>query len=408
MPEEIKTKAKLTESFIKKLAYTGNKEKNERDVRWDTALDGFGIRIYPSGKKAFVISYWCNRTKRLKTIGDCGILTLEQARDRARRDLVGLLDGVDPLAARDLNRESGTFAEFAESFLERYTKPHTPSNFPTIYSRIHKHLIPRFGKRPMVSFTQNDVTNLHLDVGKEKQPTANRLVKLLSVMFREAKKWGVVPKNFENPAHGITFYKEYPRERYVTPEELPRLIAAIEQEDIYVCSAFWLYLLTGLRKSELLKAKWAQIDYSTKQIVLMRNKSDRPHYLPLTVEAMAILENIPRLEGNPHIFPGMINGKPLVDLKRPWERIRENSGLEDICIHDLRHTIASWLVQGGNSLYLVGKILNHKDLRTTERYARFAQDNLRDALESTGKRLTGVAGRSASAEVVHIKKATAT
>jgi site-specific recombinase XerD len=73
-------------------------------------------------------------------------------------------------------------------------------------------------------------------------------------------------------------------------------------------------------------------------------------------------------------------------------------------IHDLRHTIASWLVQGGNSLYLVGKILNHKDLRTTERYARFAQDNLRDALESTGKRMTGAAGKSASAEVVPMGK----
>ncbi len=400
-------KAKLTETLIKSLSYSGDKAKKERDVWWDTELSGFGVRIYPTGKKSFIIMYWHNRRKRLKTIGQHGKLTLIQARERAQRDLVGLLDDIDPLAARDLKRESGTFAEFADSFVERYLKPHNPGSWDSSYSRIHKYLIPRFGKRLMISITHDDVAQLHLDIGKTQQPTANRLVKLLSVMFREAKKWGVVPKTFENPAREISFYKEEGRDRYVTPEELPKLIAAIEQEEIHVSSAFWLYLLTGLRKSELRTAKWEQIDFNTKQIVLPKTKNGKPHYLPLTTEAMAVLENIPRLEGNPHIFPGQKEGQPLYDLKKPWERIRARSGLTDIRIHDLRHTIASWLVQGGNSLYLVGKILNHKDLRTTERYARFAQDNLREALEATGKRITGVAGKSAGAEILPIHKTNA-
>ena len=119
---------------------------------------------------------------------------------------------------------------------------------------------------------------------------------------------------------------------------------------------------------------------------------------------MAIIENIPRLQGNPHIFPGEVEGQPYSDFKRPWKRIRKRAGLEDVRIHDLRHTLGSWLVQAGNSLYLVGKILNHKDLRTTERYARFAQDNLRDALEATSQRMTGISGKSASAEVVPLSK----
>jgi integrase len=242
-------------------------------------------------------------------------------------------------------------------------------------------------------------------MGSKHQSGANRVMKILSAMLTKAEKWGVVPAGTPNPAKGISFFRELPRDRYVTPEELPALIEAIEQEDAYARSAFWLYLLTGFRKTELLSATWSQVDFENRQFILPDSKGGRPHYLPLTVEAMAILEGIPRLQGNPHIFPGLKEGAHLVDLKKPWIRIRKRAGLEDVHIHDLRHTIASWLVQAGNSLYLVGKILNHKDLRTTERYARFAQDNLRDALESTGKRMTGAAGKSASAEVVPMGKA---
>ena len=397
-------KATLTERLIKSLTYSGDKTKNEWDVWWDNELLGFGVRIYPTGTKSFVIFYRHNRRMRLKTIGKCGVITLVQARERARRDLTGLLDNVDPLGARDLMRESGTFAEFAEMFVERYTKPHTPASVRSVQSRLKKYLIPHFGKRPLISITHDDVARLHVEVGAVQQPTANRLVKLLSVMFREAKKWGVLPRSFENPAREIAFFPEYGRDRYVTPDELPRLIEVIEQEDIYIRSAFWLYLLTGLRKSELRTAKWEQIDFHNKQLVLPKTKNGKPHYLPLTNEAIAVLAGIPPLEGNPYIFAGQKEGQPLYDLKRPWERIRERSGLTDIRIHDLRHTIASWLVQGGNSLYLVGKILNHKDLRTTERYARFAQDNLRDALEATGKKITGIAGKTPAAEVVPLRK----
>lgn len=392
-------RAKLTETLIKGITYGKDAAKNQRDVWWDTELERFGIRIYPSGKKAFVISYWHGRIKRLKTIGAHGLLTLVQARERAKKDLSMLLDGEDPKAKTEASRKAMLFKDFAEDYITREVMPHH-KGWAQEVNRIRGHLVKHFGNYPVVSITHDQVTSVHLEIGKVHQASANRVIKILSSMLTKAENWGIVPKGTSNPAKGISFYREYARERYVTPEELPALIEAIEQEDIYPRSAFWLYLLTGFRKNELIAATWSQVDIANRQFILPDSKGGRPHHLPLTVEAMAILENIPRLQGNPHIFPGAKEGAHLVDLKTPWKRIRARSGLEDVRIHDLRHTIASWLVQGGNSLYLVGKILNHKDLRTTERYARFAQDNLRDALESTGKRMTGAAGKSASAEVV--------
>ncbi|OQX15140.1 MAG: hypothetical protein BWK73_07440 [Thiothrix lacustris] len=400
---ETEKKAKLTETLIKSLTYTGDSAKNEWCIWWDEELTRFGVRIYPSGKKSFVIFYRHNRTMKLMTIGKHGLLTLVQARERAKKALSMLLDNEDPKAKTEAARKAALFKDFAEDYITREVMPHH-KGWAQEVNRIRGHLVKHFGNYPVVSITHDQVTNVHLEIGKTHQASANRCIKILSSMLTKAEKWGVVPTGTPNPARGISFFHELPRDRYVTTEELPRLIEAIEQEEIYPRSAFWLYLLTGFRKSELLTAKWSQVDFENRQFILPDPKPGRAHYLPLTIEAMAILENIPRLQGNPHIFPGEVEGQPYSDFKRPWKRIRERSGLKDLRIHDLRHTIASWLVQDKNSLYLVGKILNHKDLRTTERYARFAQDNLRDALESTGKRMTGAAGKSGSAEVVPMSK----
>jgi integrase len=396
-------RAKLTETLIKGITYGKDTAKNQRDVWWDTELERFGIRVYPSGKKAFVIMYWHGRIKRLQTVGQHGLLTLVQARDRAKRYLSMLLDGEDPKAKLEASRNATLFKDFAEDYITREVMPHH-KGWKQEVSRIRVHLVKHFGGYPVVSITHDQVASVHFEIGKTHQASANRCIKILSSMLTKAEKWGVVPTGTLNPAKGISFYREIARERYVTAAELPALIEAIEQESIYARSAFWLYLLTGFRKSELLTATWSQVDFENRQFILTDSKGGRPHHLPLTVEAMAVIEGIPRLLGNPHIFVGAKEGAHLVDLKKPWERIRKRAGLEDVHIHDLRHTIASWLIQAGNSLYLVGKILNHKDLRTTERYARFAQDNLRDALEATSQRMTGISGKSASAEVIPLKK----
>ncbi len=236
---------------------------------------------------------------------------------------------------------------------------------------------------------------------------------MLSSMFTKAEEWGIVPEGRKNPAKGkkhgskgagIEDFPEKERDRYVSKEELPTLIAAIDEEDIYARSAIWLYLLTEFRKSELLSAKWEQIDMEQGQFILPDPKNNKPLYHPLSEEAKAVLSGIPRIEGNPYIFCGRNLGKPLSDIKSHWSRVRERTGFTDLRIHDLRRTMGSWLVQAGNSLYLVSKILNHKDIRTTERYARFAQDDLKTALDQTGSNMMGIAGKIKPAEIVSLKK----
>jgi integrase len=137
-------------------------------------------------------------------------------------------------------------------------------------------------------------------------------------------------------------------------------------------------------------------------------KAGRVHYVPLSAPAMTILRELPRLGDNPYILPGHIHGRPIVNINRPWRRIRKAAGVEDVRLHDLRRTVGSWLAQSGNSLHLIGRVLNHSNQSTTAIYARFGQDHVRQALEEHAARLMGVAGKRPAAEMVKLADKTVT
>jgi integrase len=163
-------------------------------------------------------------------------------------------------------------------------------------------------------------------------------------------------------------------------------------------------MLTGVRRSELLGAKWSDVDFTRKVIRLPMTKAGRSHEVPLSAPAIALLEKIPRVEGNPHVLVGKRKGGHLVNISKPWGRVRRAAGVEDVRLHDLRRTVGSWLVQAGNSLSLIGKVLNHSNVSTTAVYARMGQDQTRDALEQMGKRMLGAAGVKPSAGVAPLKR----
>jgi len=167
------------------------------------------------------------------------------------------------------------------------------------------------------------------------------------------------------------------------------------------------FSLTGARKSELLRARWEDLDWQRRELRLPDTKAGRVHYLPLSGPALTILEQLPRLEGSPHILPGAVEGAPLVNISKPWGRVRKAAEVEDVRLHDLRRTVGSWLAQAGNSLHLIGRVLNHSNTSTTAIYARFGQDHAREALEQHAARLLGAAGMNpeGKAEVVEITKA---
>jgi integrase len=399
---------RLTKRVIDGAIYQG--AENARFVLWDTDPPGFGCRIYESGRKAFVLSYRSNGRKRMMTLGTYGTLTLEQARSQARAMLAKVeTAAADPLEERRQAAQGETLRDLCTAYMERYAKAHKRS-WRDDERRIENRIAPRWGRLKARALTRADVAALHLEIGaKERHPyEANRLRELLHKMFALAATWGFVPEGHPNPARGIDDFKEIKRDRWVTPEELPRLAEAINTEPNQSArNALWLYLLTGARKTELLQARWEDVDWRRGELRLPETKAGRVHYLPLSGPALALLREIPRHDGNPFVLPGAVPGAHLVNISKAWLRVRAAAGVVDVRLHDLRRTVGSWLAQAGNSLHLIGRVLNHTNPSTTAVYARFGQDQVREALEQHAQRLLGVAGMAPapSAEVVDIATA---
>lgn len=372
---------KLTKKKIDSFIHKGG-----WDVRWDSELSGFGVRLYDSGKKSFVYSYRFEGRKKLIALGSVHTITLDEARNIARIKAVQVIKGEDP-DTKTQNNNSDNFGIFCTTYMERHAIKHKKT-WSDDKRRIERNLLPMWSNMNMRAITKSDVINLHTNIGKNAPYEANRTLSLISALFEFAKEWGYLDEMHPNPAKNVKRFKEEKRDRWVTPEEIPALMEAIETEsNLYARMAVLMYLFTGARKSELLRAQWVDIDFSRKELRIEDTKAGRTHYIPLSTPAIDLLDTIPKLPDNPYLFPGYIQGKHLVNISKPWYRIKKQAGLKNVRLHDLRRTVGSWLAQSGNSLHLIGQVLNHSNQRTTAVYARFARDDVRDALEAHGQAL---------------------
>jgi integrase len=409
----------LTKTSVDDAAYTNDTTTpNARCVVWDAKVPGFGLRIYPGGKKTFIISYRAAGRKRQMTLGAYGVLTVDQARARARVLLTQVLTSdSDPLAERERERQGETMADLCAAYLARHAP--TKKTGDQDRSRIERHILPAWGSLKVTAVTRGDLARLHNRLGLKTPYEANRLLALLSKMFDLARVWGFVPDSHPNPARDIDRFKEHKRDRWVTPAELPRLAQAINEEpNAAARHALWLYLLTGCRKTELLEAKWIDIDWDRAELRKADTKAGRVHYIPLSAPALALLRDIVPTPGNPYVLPGRghrgmsaeeqaRHPHHLVNISKPLARVLAAAGVADVRLHDLRRTVGSWLAQAGNSLHLIGRVLDHSNASTTAVYARFGEDAVRNALEQHGARIMGIAGLAPTAEVVPFAKKSA-
>jgi integrase len=391
MANKTDERTKLTKKQIDAASYRG--DGTSRDVRWDIDPIGLGLRIYPSGKKSFILKYRTPTGRsRMMTLGAYGVLTLEEARIKARRELVKVIDGGDPLSDRKAASSAETFKKFAETWLERHAKPHRRS-WKEDKRRLDNRIVPVLGHLAVKDVKRADVAALHASIGKDAPIEANRVLELVRAMLFKAEAWGYLPEGTPNPAAKVKRFKERKRDRFVTPAEMPRLVEKINADpNVYVRAALMLYLLTGLRKNELLRAKWADVDLDARTWTIPKTKQDEPHTVPLSAPAVAILEGLPRLSGNPHVFPGHKRGTHLVNIAKNWRNVRVAAECEDVTLHDLRRTVGSWMASSGVSLAIVGQVLGHApgDVAATAIYARLQQASARKALDDHGAALLEV------------------
>jgi integrase len=399
-------------------ALSGLEAGSERYIVWDTALKGFGCRVETSGTKSFFVRYrpnggGRNAPKRFFTLGRFPVLSPNDARREARRVLGAVSRGEDPAKDRRAARKDMTISDLCDVYMREAPRMPTrfgrPKNTLTLnydQGRIDRHIKPLIGQRLVGDVTAVDVRRFMRDIARGKTAidekigprrriivrggtgAATRVMGLLSGIFSFAVAEGIRP---DNPVRGVKRYADGRSERTLTVNELSELGKALETAEaqgvnLSAIAIIRLLTFTGARRNEIAGLKWDEVDFERDVIRLgpHRHKAGAQvgsKMIPLTQPTRAILADLAKYRTSEFVFPASSGKSHFQGIKRVWLAVRAMAGLEDVRLHDLRHSFASIGVSSGDSLPIIGALLGHSNARTTERYTHLSRDPVRKAAD---------------------------
>ncbi len=292
---------------------------------------------------------------------------------------------------------------FLEEHVGAKLKDSTAHGYADFLKRL---VLPKIGKLKTDQVSNADIARLHHEL-KNSPYQANRVLAVVSKMFGWAERHGY-REGGTNPAKHVERYRESKRERFLSSAEYGSLADALAQAEAdgsvspFSIAAVRLLVFTGARLSEILTLKWEHVDFERALLLLSDSKTGQKA-IPLPAPALEVLTSIPRVENNPYVICGAKPDAHLVNLQKPWRRIRKAAGLDDVRLHDLRHSFASAAAATGASLPLIGKMLGHTQAQTTQRYAHLADDPVRAAGEKAGAWITSAMTGGKDAEIVKLR-----
>ena len=372
-------------------------------IFWDRELPGFGVRVYPSGRKVYVVQSRAAGAPRRIALGTHRELTATQARLRAAQVIDRIKRGEEPTPPP----ADATVADLAARYLSAHVAQNCNAHTAGIYrGSLENHILPALGMMPLAAVETAHVAALHYRL-RETPRAANRALAVLSKMFSLAAAWGLVVDG-TNPCKGVRKYREKKRERFLTRDEYRRLGQSLAEAEAeaeagvdgavspYAIAALRLLMLTGCRLNEILTLRWDDIDRTAGEFRLRDGKTGA-RMVPLTPTAETVLAGIERVPRNPWVIVGKQPGTHLSTITQDWYRLRSRADLDDVRIHDLRHSYASRALAAGESLSMIGKLLGHADIQSTARYAHLARETERLSAARVGGSIGADIGAAGSA-----------
>lgn len=384
---------KLTKQLIDSL------KPSTKDVLvFDTDIKGFLCKTTTKGRKVYMLYYRTRDGKQHKpSIGVHGSITCEQARQIAKEWSALIVQGKDPVQNRKDIKTSLSVTELSELYLNNYAYDHKKDgSVKTDKVHLKNHILPKLGLLKLSHITKKHIGEFHSSL-RSLPTTANRCLALLSKMFSLAEQWQL-REDASTLCKHIKKYVENKRERFLTAEEIEKLSQVLKEvsinrtEPATSITAIRLLLLTGCRLSEILTLKWEYIDLYQHRINFPDSKTGKKtiYLSPFAIEVLTGIEK--KLE-NPYVIYGAVEGRHLVNLRKAWCRIRARAGLDDVRIHDLRHSFASVGAASGLSLPIIGALLGHTQAQTTSRYTHLIGQPLKEATNLIGEKMKSIVGK---------------
>jgi len=384
-------------------------------VLWDHDLSCFGVRVRPGGGKTFIVRTRIGTgragRKATITIGKPGAMTVEEARRKARAAIAEAAAGKDPSPVA-LRANPTTVEGLCKLWLERAAlrsrqrgrlagQVRDPKNIAIDVGRLNAHVYPLIGSMRLDQVNANVISRFRDSVARGDtakvtrtkprgfarvrggEGTASRTLRLLSSILSFGVREGLLAAN---PALGVEKTPDRALERFLSPEEMRRLGEALSDLDAQGAPSAGLAIirmlaLSGARKGEIEKLKWSEVDLNTGFLRLARSKTGAK-LIPITGPMRAILEERAKLPATDYVFESADKETYFQGTPKLWVRVRELAALEDVRLHDLRHSAASFGLAGGLGLEVIGKLLGHTDIKTTRRYAHLSEGHVRAAAES--------------------------
>ena len=381
---------KLTKAVI-----DGLEPGHKRYKVLDDEIPAYGIRVSPDGEKVFFLDVRIRGRKTLLTLGHHGEITAHQARERARQWKDLARQGKDPRQEKRDGKEAVTFDKLAERFLEEHVEVYLKPRTRDVYrQQVEGILVPYFKKGLVREIDPDLVSRFHIWArGKGMNRRANHALAILSKMMNLAEVW--YPKDRPlgtNPCQHQKRYREAKRQRYLTEAELVRLGVALKAAEgtwsTFALAAIRVLLLTGARKTEIRTLAWHQVDLKAGVARLDDHKTagaSGAKTLQLGPPVVDLLRKLAHQEDCPFVFPAARGNGPVGNLDQPWRAVRKAAGLEDVHLHDLRHTFGATGAGLGQSLRTIGAILGHTSQATTQRYAHVAESPAKEAATATSR-----------------------
>lgn len=397
-------KSPITQPLVDKLL----KSKTRCEV-WDTKLHSFYIQIRESGSGTYYVRYTPpnSEEKRTLRLGDAAILAVSQARALAQTQLARAAIGLDPAEERKLRKACPTL----QAVIEDYYLPHAKKSKRSWHiddGVFRCHILPALGGKPLSSITTANIQTLiqamhdggRTDVPKGRgrsrpskmaqgyaPDSCNRVVSLMHHLYNLAIEEWKIPGVRSNPASNVRKFEVHNiRQTFLSPQQIGNLLKAGElkksKRNELTLKIVMFLVLTGVRKSNALNARWCEIDQERGLWTIPRTKSGKPQILQLSTEVLTLLDHLGSQGESEYLFPNPKTQRPYISIFYSWNTMRKAAGLPDLRMHDLRHTFASMLINGGASLYTVQAALGHANPNMTMRYAHLSDQTQRHAIQS--------------------------